>query len=302
MVEHRSVTIHVPATTANLGPGFDCLGLALDLWNEVTISLEGQELAIQIDGEGEDDLPSDQTNLVYRAFLLLLENYSITPPQGISIRCHNHIPPSSGLGSSASAVIAGLMAAGTLYSLKIEDHHLLEIGLQLEGHADNIAACLLGGLAIVVQEGYLLITRKLKIEPLHATIALPQIQFSTQQARSLLPEKYNRTETVFNIGRTALLISSLISGDHSALSIAMQDRVHQPYRLGLIPGAENAIQATLEAGALGAAMSGAGPSLIAFHAEKDTRIADAMQQAFEKEKTPVRFFELSTTNSGAYIK
>jgi len=130
MGEMNSVTIRVPATTANLGPGFDCLGLSLDLWNEVSFSLTGHNLQIQIQGEGETNLATDHTNLIYRAFSLVLERFSISPPDGISIHCSNRIPVSSGLGSSSSAVISGLLAAKTLFSLVIEDHRLLEIGLE----------------------------------------------------------------------------------------------------------------------------------------------------------------------------
>jgi homoserine kinase len=301
MAEQRSVTIRVPATTANLGPGFDCLGLALDLWNEVTFSLGGKTLNIQIQGEGKNDLPTDHTNLIVQAFLLILNKFKIIPPDGLTILCRNRIPVSSGLGSSSSAVIAGLLAAKILYSLEIEDHRLLEIGLDLEGHADNMAACLIGGLVIVIQDGNALITRKLPVKPLQATIALPQVKLSTQEARDVLPVSYSRQDTVFNIGRSALLIGSLVSGDYSILATAMQDRVHQPYRLGLILGAENALQAALNAGALGAVLSGAGPSVIAFHAEKDAGIAAAMQLAFEKEKAPARIFELTTSDAGAAI-
>jgi len=301
MAEQRTVTIRVPATSANLGPGFDCLGLALDLWNEVTFSQGGKTLNIQIQGEGKNDLPTDHTNFIVQAFLLILNKFSITPPDGLTIQCHNRIPVSSGLGSSSSAVIAGLLAAKILYSLEIEDHRLLEIGLELEGHADNMAACLMGGLVIVIQEGIELITRKLPVKSLQATIALPQVKLSTQEARDVLPVSYSRQDTVFNIGRSALLIGSLVSGDYSILATAMQDRVHQPYRLGLIPGAENALQAALNAGALGAVLSGAGPSVIAFHAEKDAGISAAMQLAFEKENAPVRIFELATSDTGAAI-
>ena len=301
MAEPRSVTIRVPATTANLGPGFDCLGLALDLWNDVTFSLGGQSLNIQIQGEGEKDLPTDSNNLIYRAFSLVLKKYSITPPVGLSVHCLNRIPVSSGLGSSSSAVVAGLLAAKILYSLEIEDHRLLEIGLELEVHADNMAACLLGGLVIVIQDGNRLITCKLPMKPLQATIALPQVKLSTQDARDVLPDSYGRKDTVFNIGRTALLIGSLVSEDYAYLSSAMQDRVHQPYRLGLIPGAENAIQSALDAGALGAALSGAGPSVIAFYEGRNAEIGSEMKRAFEKEKAPVRIFELTTSDAGAAI-
>ena len=302
MAEKTSVTLHVPATTANLGPGFDCLGLALDLWNEVTISLKGQGIKIKIQGEGQETLAKDESNLIFQAFSLAARKFGVDIPKGISIVCRNRIPISSGLGSSSSAIIAGLIAARSLFSLNMSDQQLLEIGLELEGHADNIAACLLGGLVIVIKDGEALITQKIKINHILVTIALPQVQLSTRQARKVLPDQYSRQDAVFNIGRTAALISALISGDYTYLRSSMEDRIHQPYRLGLIPGAQAALDAAYEAGALGAALSGAGPSLIAFHSTADNRILIEMQKSFDQEKIPVRLFSTSTINAGAYIK
>ena len=302
MVENKSVTIHVPATTANLGPGFDCLALALDLWNEVTVSFEGQRLNIEVIGEGEETLSQDETNLIFQAFALAARKYGAEIPKGVSIVCRNRIPISSGLGSSSSAIIAGLMAARSLFSLNLPDQQLLGTGLELEGHADNIAACLLGGLVIVIQDGEALITQKIKMNHLLATIALPQVQLSTRQSRKALPDQYSRQDAVFNIGHTAAVLGTLVSGDLSCLKNAMQDRIHQPYRLRLIPGSQAALDAAYDAGALGAALSGAGPSLIAFHSATDELIADAMQRSFDQEKIPVRLFVTSTIDSGAYIK
>ncbi len=302
MAEKTSVTLHVPATTANLGPIFDCLGLALDLWNEVTVSLEGQGINIEIQGEGQETLAKDDSNLIFQAFSLAARKFGVDIPKGISIVCRNRIPISSGLGSSSSAIIAGLIAARSLFSLNMSDQQLLEIGLELEGHADNIAACLLGGLVIVIKDGEALITQKIKINHILATIALPQVQLSTRQARKVLPDQYSRQDAVFNIGRTAALISALISGDYTYLRSSMEDRIHQPYRLGLIPGAQAALDAAYEAGALGAALSGAGPSLIAFHSTADNRILIEMQKSFDQEKIPVRLFSTSTIDEGAYIK
>jgi len=302
MAEKTFVTVHVPATTANLGPGFDCLGLALDLWNEVTVSLEGQGINIEIQGEGQETLAKDDSNLIFQAFSLAARKFGVDIPKGISIVCRNRIPISSGLGSSSSAIIAGLIAARSLFSLNMSDQQLLEIGLELEGHADNIAACLLGGLVIVIKDGEALITQKIKINHILATIALPQVQLSTRQARKVLPDQYSRQDAVFNIGRTAALISALISGDYTYLRSSMEDRIHQPYRLGLIPGAQAALDAAYEAGALGAALSGAGPSLIAFHSTADNRILIEMQKSFDQEKIPVRLFSTSTIDAGAYIK
>ena len=302
MAEKTSVTLHVPATTANLGPIFDCLGLALDLWNEVTVSLEGQGINIEIQGEGQETLAKDESNLIFQAFSLAARKFGVDIPKGISIVCRNRIPISSGLGSSSSAIIAGLIAARSLFSLNMSDQQLLEIGLELEGHADNIAACLLGGLVIVIKDGEALITQKIKINHILATIALPQVQLSTRQARKVLPDQYSRQDAVFNIGWTAALISALISGDYTYLRSSMEDRIHQPYRLGLIPGAQAALDAAYEAGALGAALSGAGPSLIAFHSTADNRILIEMQKSFDQEKIPVRLFSTSTIDAGAYIK
>lgn len=302
MAEKNSVTVHVPATTANLGPGFDCLGLALDLWNEVTISLEGQGINIKIRGEGQETLARDDSNLIFQAFALAARKYGAEIPKGVSIICRNRIPISSGLGSSSSAIIAGLFAARSLFSLNMPDQQLLEIGLELEGHADNIAACLLGGLVIVIQDGEALITQKIKINHLLATIALPQMQLSTKQARKVLPDQYCRQDAVFNIGRTAALISALISGDYTYLRSSMEDRIHQPYRLDLIHGAQAALDAAYAAGALGAALSGAGPSLIAFQSAEEDQISNAMKKSFDQEKIPVRLFSTSTIDAGAYIK
>jgi len=302
MAERTSVTVHVPATTANLGPGFDCLALALDLWNEVTVSFSGQRLNIDVKGEGVGILAQDETNLIFQAFTLAARKYGAEVPKGVSIVCRNRIPISSGLGSSSSAIITGLLAARSLFSLNMSDQHLLETGLELEEHADNIAACLSGGLVIVIQDGEALITQKIKTNHLLATIALPQVQLSTRQARKVLPDQYTRQDLVFNISRTAALIDALLSGDLSYLNIFMQDRIHQPYRLGLIPGAQAALDAAYAAGALGAALSGAGPALIAFHQRQNASIAQAMKKVFEQEKTPARLFATSTIDAGAYIK
>jgi homoserine kinase len=302
MAEKDSVIVQVPATTANLGPGFDCLGLALNLWNEVAVSLEGDGLSIEIRGEGEKILAKDSSNLIYQSFALAVSRFGIEPPKGISIICFNQIPVASGLGSSSSAIVAGLLAAQSLFSLNLSIPELLEIGLELEEHADNMTACLLGGLVVVVQDGRAVITQKIKINHFKATIALPLVQLSTRQARRLLPEYYSREDVVFNISRTASLVSSLVSGDLTHLRNAMQDRIHQPYRLGLIPGAQAALEAAYANGAIGAALSGAGPSLIAFHSAADDRIANAMQKSFEQENMAIRLFATSTINTGAFIK
>jgi len=301
MDKNPSVKMRVPATTANLGPGFDCLGLALDLWNDVEISFTGSALQIEIEGEGQEVLPRDQQNLIIRSIKLLAEKYSREIPNGILIRCANRIPVASGMGSSSSAVIAGLMAANKLLELRMSQNEILKAGLELEGHVDNIAACLLGGLVIVGLTLDSLVTRRMSIQQLKTTIALPDISLSTYQARNALPRNFKIHDIVFNISRTAMLIDSFSRGDFQFLKTAMEDRIHQPYRLELIPGAEEAMQAAIGAGADGVAISGAGPSIIAFHKNANNSIGRAMLRAFESQKTPARLFRLSTINTGAYF-
>ena len=301
MAEHQSVLVRVPATTANLGPGFDCLGLALDIWNEIEFSVSGDSLSISIEGEGSDSLPKDASNLIYQCMLALSNRASCPLPAGLHIKCRNSIPVSSGLGSSAAAVIAGLLGAKALLNLQIEDQELLKLALPFEGHADNISACLLGGLTISVVTPENLIVKNLSIEPLHVVIALPDIRMSTHQARAALPTSIAMHDAVFNIGSTALTVAALLEGDYENLRIAMQDHLHQPYRFGLIPGAEAAISAALAAGAYGAALSGAGPSVIAFVNQDHQKVTKNIQRAFESVKTPIRIFISVSSNLRAQV-
>lgn len=298
MTEPKSVTLRVPATTANLGPGFDCLGLALDIWNEVIFKLDGEGINVQIEGEGANHLPRDERNLILRAAARLYERAGVSFPKGIQLHCRNAIPTSSGLGSSASAVIAGLCAARKLLDSPISDIELLALAAEFEGHADNAAACLLGGLVIVIKakEGW--IAEKVPMQPLKAVIVLPEIKLSTRQARAALPKNISRKDAVANIGRTALLVHALREGRKGLLKQAMYDSLHQPYRLKLIPGAKEALKAAYNTGAYGVALSGAGPSLIAFGDENLEAIGQAMQGAFTKKGISSKIYITASTASG----
>ena len=298
MTEPNSLTLRVPATTANLGPGFDCLGLALDMWNEISIELAGEDVRIRIEGEGVGQLPQDNSNLILRAAKRLYDREKQPFPKGISLRCKNAIPTCSGLGSSASAVIAGLCAARKLLHSQISDEDLLSLAAEFEGHADNAAACLLGGLVIVNKAQNSWIVEKVPIQPLKAVIVLPEVKLSTQEARAALPASIVRQDAVDNIARTTLLIYALREGRKDLLKHAMQDHVHQPYRLKLIPGAEAALQAAYDAGAYGAALSGAGPSLIAFGDENLEEIGKAMQRAFSDKAVSSKVYLIASSAVG----
>lgn len=302
MVETRSVNVKVPATTANLGPGYDCLALSLDIWNEIEFSISGSTLTIKIEGEGAELLPRDSTNLIFKCMESIAKQTSTVLPQGLHIKCNNNIPVSSGLGSSAAAVIAGLLGAKALLGLPISDQDLLKLALAHEGHSDNVSACLLGGLVLSTLSDNVLCTKKISIKPLHAVIALPDIKISTHHARSVIPGSIALKDGVFNLARIGLLVTSLQEGNYDCLKIAMQDRLHQPFRYGLIPGAEEAISAALDAGAFGAAISGAGPSVIAFVEKEDQEVSKLFVQAFEKAGISSRIFNTITTDQGAQIQ
>ena len=294
------VTVKVPASAANLGPGFDCLGLALDIWNQVSFRLTDSGVSITIEGEGVEELPLDYSNLILRAAERLFEKEGKKFPKGIEIECRNHVPVSSGLGSSSAAVIAGLLGAKKILNSTISNQDMLELAVEFEGHADNVAACLLGGLVIATSSTNGWIAEKIPIQPLHLVVVLPNVSLSTRQARAALPQTVKYHDAVSNLANTALLVHALREGRKDLLYSAMQDSLHQPYRLSLIPGAEQAIHAAYDAGAYGAALSGAGPSLFAFGDEKLEKIGEAMQAEFESRNIPSRAFHISSTEQGAY--
>lgn len=272
--------VRVPATSANLGPGFDCLGLALDLWNQVTISLGEKGFQVDIQGYGSQSLARDERNLVVRAILNFYQAIQREPPSGLSILCENHIPDSSGLGSSAAAVLAGLLAANTLEGEVLLDAEILQLAYQMEGHGDNVAAALLGGLVVTVDTGQGLETRRYEPFPYKIAVVIPRIDFPTAAARAALPEVVALKDAIFNLGRTPLVVEGLRTGDLNLLRKVMEDRLHEPFRLRLIPGAQQALQRARQTGAVAAALSGAGPALIAFTLDEAEDVGQVMKQAF----------------------
>ncbi|BBB48356.1 homoserine kinase [Pelolinea submarina] len=301
MTELNPVCVRVPATTANLGPGFDCLGLALDIWNEVQFTPVEKGYSVEIEGEGARQLARDRSNLIFQAAEKLFKLEGVAFPTGLSLRCRNAIPISSGLGSSASAIITGLLGARRMLKSSISNANLLSLAADFEGHADNVAACLMGGLVAAVRTENGWLAEKIPMQPLHAVIVLPDIQLSTQQARAALPDTISRTDAVTNIGRAVLLVNALRDGHRDLFRTAMQDCLHQPYRLDLMPGASDALQAAYDAGAYGAALSGAGPSLLAFADERFEEIGKTMQNAFTAKGIDSRIFITYSTNVGAAI-
>jgi homoserine kinase len=299
----ESITVKIPATTANLGPGFDCLALALDMWNVTTFTLGGQSIQLQIKGEGDDSLPSDERNLLVRTVLHIYRFCKVTPPAGLHILCENHIPLGSGLGSSASAVLAGLLGANALLGNPLNNDEILNMGYELEGHPDNISAALLGGLVIMTTRGRFLITRRVEIAPIQVVVVVPRFNFPTRAARTALPKTVPFKDAVFNLGRTALVVEALRSGDLDLLAQVLEDRLHQPYRLKLIPGSEAALEAARRAGAVAAGLSGAGPGLIAFPGSiTSEKVASIMVNELEKAGLTARSYYLAATPKGGMVE
>ena len=276
-----AVRVRVPATSANLGPAFDSLALALSLHNEFEIRLSEQGLQIENQGEGAELLPTDDSNLVVRAIHSVFEQVG-REPSGFQIKASNQIPPGSGLGSSASAIVAGVVGANALLGNPLSSDDLLLLAAELEGHADNTSAALLGGLTALTYSPGRVVARRLSVPNLKVALATPQADVSTAMQRASLPSQIPLREAAVNIGRSLLIVEALSQGDYDLLGEVMHDHIHQPYRRRAIPGINDAWNAADESGAAAVAISGAGPSLIAFAPEGHAEIAKAMADAFSK--------------------
>ena len=284
-MDETPIRVRVPATTANLGPGFDCLGMALDLWNEIQVELS-QRLDVSVDGQGSSELPVDRSNLVYRSVERLFEASGLEMPT-IRLHCHNEIPLKRGLGSSAAAIAGGLFAANLMLprisgskDRSFSPGELLDIAVDLEGHADNVCAALMGGLRVVViEEGSLLSSPVPLPEDIHAVLFIPEETISTEQARGVLPSSVPREDAVYNVGRVALLVNALATGNLDGLRFATKDRLHQPYRQGLFPAMKVIFSAATSAGALGVFLSGSGSTILALTVGREMTVAYEMAEA-----------------------
>lgn len=299
----QQVTISVPATSANLGPGFDCLGIALNLRHRVTFTLQ-QDPGIIISAEGEDAhlIQRDEGNLVYLAMRLVFQQLGLDPPNGLHIHQENEIPIASGLGSSSTAILAGMHGANELAGSPLTRHQVLQIATDFEGHPDNVAPATFGGLVLGVQTPNGLIVEQIPVAAMEVMVTLPDFELLTEAARAVLPIQISLADAIYNSSRVGLLIRALETADFDLLPVAMQDRIHQPYRVPIIPGMAEAMVAALEAGAAGVALSGAGPSLIAFTPDGFDRIKAAAALAFKEAGLGCRQWQLAVDNEGVLIQ
>lgn len=292
--------VRVPATTANLGPGFDCLGLALELHNTVELTRIDSGLHITVDGEGADLISASSDNLVYRAASTVFHHVGKSLP-GLHIHLSNVIPLMSGLGSSSAAIIGGLVAANTLLGSPLNRDELLALAVKIEGHPDNVAPALLGGLVIVADVEGVPVYRHVTIPQLDVIAVVPDFRLATVDARAALPAQVPFADAVYNLSRTALVVQGLAQADYQLLTKVMGDRLHQPYRAPLIPGLADVFEAGRQAGAAGIALSGAGPSVVAFAPRDLEIVAEAMRRAFVRHGLDARAMLLKTITDGAEI-
>ena len=293
-----TIEVRVPATSANLGPGFDVLGLALGLYNEILYE-EADRVAVSVEGEGAEGLDTGADNVVSRGARMVYEAAG-RRFHGATIRCINRIPLARGLGSSAAAWVGGLVAANAALGSLLDRDAVLALACRAEGHPDNVAAALLGGLTVSCAVGQRVVAVSLPV-PAEVTwvVLVPEAQSSTREARALLSSTVSRVDAVFNLQRMGLLLAALGTGQTDLLGLGMEDRLHQPQRLPLFPWMETVRRAALEAGALGCALSGAGPSLLAAVRGTAGPVGRAMEQALRRAGGAGRAFGLPVDTAGA---
>ena len=278
----QRVVVDAPASTANLGAGYDALALAVDLVDRVELSVTpGRDSIVEVEGEGSGSLPAGPENRFLMAFETGLRWAlgEVPADVGWTVRMKNAIPLLRGLGSSAAATVAGLVAANALAGDPLDERRLLELAIQLEGHPDNVAAALLGGFVVVVSDDGR--AEAVRFDPplrLRCVFFVPALELSTTRMRQVLPAEVSHRDAAFNLGRAALTVAAFASGRLDLLRLATEDRLHQPYRGEVFPALPALIEAAVGAGAHGACLSGAGSSVVAFTDSPEA--SGAVERAF----------------------
>lgn len=265
------IRIDVPATSANLGSGFDSLGIALTMHNRVWME-EWDE--IDIKSNDNTIIPTDDSNLIYWAAGHLYETCGKKLP-GLKIRQENNIPMARGLGSSSACIVAGILGANRLLGGPLSQADLINLAAKIEGHPDNTSPAISGGLVASAIEGERVYSVSVPVsEKIRFAVMIPPFELKTEKARKVLPEMYSRNDAVYNLSRSGLMTASLFSGNLENLRVAVQDRIHQPYRSGLIKDYDSVFRMSYELGSLGTYVSGAGPTIISMIDAADADFGD----------------------------
>ncbi len=284
--------VSVPATSANLGPGFDLIGLALELYNEFYVLNRNEQ-------KPYGSVMLSSRSLFHRAFTLLAKTVN-KETADINVAMRQKVPRSRGLGSSATLTVGGLVAANVLLGAGFSDEQLIGLAASIEGHPDNAAPALVGGLAVCMKTmSGIKYIKIMANRPLQAVIAVPEFELSTSIARKVLPHDVPHKDAVQNTGRFGFFITSMLTGDYSLLAMAMEDLLHQPYRLHLVPGLKEVMDAAVDAGALGSCLSGAGPSVLAFADKNILEISESMKNAWKMLSIKADIYVLNIAAGGA---
>lgn len=306
---NKLATFKIPATSANIGSGFDSIGIALDLYNEIHIysNENSKKIEFEIIGEGEKEISKDD-NMILSAMKLVYKRLKEKPNRGYIIKCINRIPLSRGLGSSSAAIIGGLLSANYILGNKLSaEYDILNMAVQLEGHSDNVSPAILGGIISGVvrkNEDF----KYVKINPpksLKAVVAVPDFYLSTETARDALPKEIDFKDAVFNISRAALLTSAFYSNRFDLLEVATDDKLHQDYRAKFIPGLKELFKEAKKCGAYSVTISGAGSSILALVRNDEKIIKEvsyAMKNSFSKKKIESEIKVLNIPMKGIIIK
>ncbi|MDR0648399.1 MAG: homoserine kinase [Synergistaceae bacterium] len=298
--------VRTPATSANLGAGFDTIGMALSLYNifSITETLPSGEFRSDTVGEGARELSDMKSNMVIQSYLAACGHWGVEG-KGFGLVSNNAIPFSRGLGSSAAAVVAGVLIADALNGINAPEDELLRAMTRIEGHPDNVAPCYLGGMTVSCWDGENLRYVRLPSLPddMYAVVAVPDVKVRTSDARDALPEKVEFMDAVFNLGRAALLAAAWATGEWDLLSWGMDDRLHQQYRAKLFPGGDVIMDRVRSIpGCLGVAISGSGPSVLALVRGKPRRTAETMCRTFSEHGVESLFFVLECNKGGARVE
>lgn len=308
------VTVKVPATTANFGSGFDCLGMALPIYNIITIEetvLPGTGIEINIISDTDDDdefaiehIPKDENNIIYKAVELLYNSIGQTPSE-LKINIKSQIPIAKGLGSSASIIVGGLFAANELLGKPADEAALLSIATEVEGHPDNVTPAIVGGLVLTsLEEDGSIVYRKLPWpQEWHLTLCIPDYELATDISRSVLPKEVPMKDATFNSRRTAMFVEAVHSKDAELMKLALQDKLHQPYRTKLVPGLQDIIDNLKhEENVLGCVLSGAGPAILVISQKNNLdRIKSIISETWQNFNVKTDIKTLKVEENGAQI-
>lgn len=294
------VRVQIPATTANFGPGFDCIGAALGLYNYIEMGF-AEKAEIIVQGEGEGNIAPDETNLVYTAAEKVLQLAKMKKP--LKIVLENNIPLSRGLGSSAACIAGGIVAANRLVGDILSLDEMIRLATKMEGHPDNVVPALVGGFCLSTIHENRVIYKRLSIPPwLKFVVCVPDFHVKTQEARQVLPKTISFEDAVFNISRCAMLVASIALGEISDMNLFFEDRLHQPYRSHLIPGLDTILKTAKEKGAFASFLSGAGPSIVCLTLlERSKAVGQYMVDVLNDSGVKADYKVLSPSLEGAKI-